>query len=48
LIKENEQIVTKSSIIPRKGWEKSFVEMAKNGDDKLIFDDIFEDDDFNE
>lgn len=28
---------------PRKGWEKSFKKMHLNGDDRLLFPDIFED-----
>ena len=31
---------------PRKGWEKQFEEMHKNGDDKLLIDDVFEDENF--
>lgn len=28
---------------PREGWDKAFKEMHKRGDDKLLIDDIFED-----
>ena len=28
---------------PRSGWEASFKEMNKNGDDELLMDDIFDD-----
>ncbi len=28
---------------PRKGWEKAFKAMHENGDDKLLIDDVFED-----
>ena len=28
---------------PRKGWEKSFLDMNHNKDDKLLFNDVFED-----
>ncbi len=42
------QIVIRSSFKPRNGWDKAFAEMAKNGDDKLMFDDVFEDEDFEE
>jgi hypothetical protein len=28
---------------PRKGWEKAFEKMAENGDDNLLIDDVFED-----
>jgi antitoxin MazE len=34
--------------VPRKGWEKAFKKMAKNGDDKLILPDVFEDEIFEE
>ena len=41
LILEKGQIVIKPLRNPRKGWEKAFAEMAENGDDKLLFDDVF-------
>ena len=28
---------------PRSGWEASFKEMRRNGDDELLMDDIFDD-----
>jgi len=28
---------------PREGWGKAFKEMAERGDDKLLIDDIFDD-----
>ena len=28
---------------PRSGWEEQFALMAKEGDDKLLIDDVFED-----
>ncbi|MEO6220357.1 MAG: hypothetical protein ABIO81_08015, partial [Ginsengibacter sp.] len=34
--------------IPRKGWANAFKRMAKNGDDKLVMPDIFEDETFEE
>ena len=34
--------------IPRKGWEKSFKQMNANGDDKLLIDDVFDDETFEE
>ena len=43
LILEKGKIVLKPKSIPRKGWEKSFQLMSINGDDKLIIDDIFDD-----
>lgn len=33
---------------PRKDWPEAFQEMAKNGDDKLIIPDFFEDEDLND
>ena len=48
LIFENDQIVIKPLSNPRKGWEKSFIEMNANDDDKLLIDDVFEDDEFEE
>ncbi len=33
---------------PRKGWAKAFKRMAKNGDDKLLMPDVFEDENFEE
>jgi antitoxin MazE len=31
---------------PRRGWAKAFKRMAKNGDDKLLMPDVFEDEKF--
>ena len=41
LLKSNDQT-------PRKGWAKAFKRMAKNGDDKLLMPDVFEDETFEE
>ena len=43
LILEKGRIILKPKSIPRKDWEKSFQLMSMNGDDKLIIDDIFDD-----
>lgn len=43
LIIESGQIIIKPKYIPRLGWEAAFKEMHANGDDKLLIDDIFED-----
>ncbi len=48
LILEKEQIIIKPLSRPRKGWEKAFMEMNVNGDDKLLINDIFEDENFEE
>lgn len=33
---------------PRNGWEKAFQKMHENGDDKLLIDDIFDDENLEE
>jgi antitoxin MazE len=43
LIMDKGQIIIKPLSQPRKGWEKAFMEMNANRDDKLIINDIFED-----
>lgn len=43
LILEEEKIVIEPITTPRKGWENSFNEMNENGDDRLLIDDVFED-----
>jgi antitoxin MazE len=48
LILDKGQIIIKPLSKPRKGWEKAFMEMNANGDDKLIINDIFEDENLEE
>lgn len=48
LILEKGRIILQPKSVPRKGWEKSFKLMHTNGDDKLLIDDIFEDENFDE
>ena len=48
LILEKGRIILKPKSVPRKGWEKSFKQMHANGDDKLMIDDVFEDETFEE
>ena len=48
LILEKGKIILKPTSIPRKGWEKSFIQMNVNGDDKLMIDDVFDDENFEE
>jgi len=48
LILEKDQIVLRPLSTPRKGWEKAFKEMNENGDDKLLFNDVFEDENLDE
>jgi len=43
LILEKGQIIIKPLSSPRKGWDKAFMDMKANGDDKLLITDIFED-----
>lgn len=44
IILDEEFIIIKPVINIRTDWEKAFKEMHENGDDKLIIEDIFEDD----
>ncbi len=48
LILEKEYIILKPVPAPRKDWEEAFERMNKAGDDKLLFDDVFEDEDLEE
>jgi antitoxin MazE len=48
LILEKGQIVLRPLVKPRKGWESKFQEMHKNGDDQLLFKDVFEDENLEE
>ncbi|NGF56690.1 AbrB/MazE/SpoVT family DNA-binding domain-containing protein [Parapusillimonas sp. SGNA-6] len=48
LILEKGRIILKPKSVPRKGWEKSFKQMHANGDDKLLIDDVFDDETFEE
>jgi antitoxin MazE len=48
LVLEEEYMILKPKTIPRKGWEAAFKEMHENGDDKLLMDDVFEDETFDE
>jgi antitoxin MazE len=43
LIMDKGQIILKPVSKPRKGWEKAFEKMAENGDDNLLIDDVFDD-----
>lgn len=42
LVLEQDQIVIKPVKEPRKGWDQQFKEMHANGDDKMLIDDVFE------
>ena len=48
LVLEKKYIIIKPKSEPRKGWEKAFKKMHKNGDDKLLIPDVFQDEDFEE
>ncbi|MBN2683126.1 MAG: AbrB/MazE/SpoVT family DNA-binding domain-containing protein [Bacteroidales bacterium] len=48
LILEKGQIVIKPLTRPRKGWEKAFSEMSEQGDDRLLFNDVFDDENLEE
>ncbi|WP_312418860.1 AbrB/MazE/SpoVT family DNA-binding domain-containing protein [Epilithonimonas sp.] len=48
LILEKGFIVLKPKTEPRKNWEKAFKTMHENGEDQMLIDDIFEDENFEE
>ena len=48
LILEKDYIILKPKIEPRKNWEVAFKEMHENGDDQLLINDVFEDENFEE
>ena len=48
LILEKGYLILKPVSKPRKGWDAAFKEMHENGDDELLFDDVFEDDKIEE
>ncbi len=48
LILEKSQIIIKPLSNPRKGWDLAFKEMHENGDDKLLFNDVFDDENLEE
>ena len=48
LILEKGYIILKPKQEPRKGWDKAFKKMHENGDDKLIINDVFQDENFEE
>lgn len=48
IILEKGCIVLKPIKTPRKNWEKKFQQMAENGDDQLLIDDVFNDDTLEE
>ena len=48
LILEKSYIILKPKTEPRKGWEKAFKKMHKKGDDILLINDVFEDENLEE
>lgn len=46
VILEKDRIILKPVTEPRQGWAEKFKEMAKNEDDQLLIDDVFEDEFF--
>ena len=48
LILEKGYIILKPISKPRKDWDKAFKRMSENGDDHLLFNDVFEDEDLEE
>jgi antitoxin MazE len=48
LILEKGQMILRPIPAPRKDWEKAFKEMHENGDDQLLFNDVFENENLEE
>ena len=48
LILEKGQIVLRPISEPRKGWNKAFKKMRDEGDDQILMNDVFDDEDFDE
>jgi antitoxin MazE len=48
MILEKGQIILRPISEPRKGWDKAFQQMHEKGDDQLLMDDVFEDENFDE
>lgn len=48
LVLEKGYIILKPKKEPRKKWEKAFKKMHEIGDDKLLINDVFEDENFEE
>ena len=47
-ILEKGYLILKPISSPRKGWEESFKEMNAEGEDQLLFDDVFENENMEE
>ncbi|WP_100613504.1 AbrB/MazE/SpoVT family DNA-binding domain-containing protein [Confluentibacter citreus] len=48
VILEKDQIILKAIDKPRKNWEKEFEKMHMDNDDKLLIDDVFDDENLDE
>ncbi len=48
LVLEKGYMILKPVSEPRKGWAKSFKQMHENGDDQLLMDDFFDDENLDE
>jgi antitoxin MazE len=48
LIFEQGQIILKPIDAPRDGWAKAFKDMRREGDDELLIEDVFEDENLDE
>jgi len=48
MILEEGQIILRPIDRPRKNWEKAFEKMRENNDDLLLFNDVLEDENFEE
>jgi antitoxin MazE len=48
VVLEKNYFSIRPSSIPRKNWEKAFKAMHQNGDDNLLINDIFEDENLEE
>jgi antitoxin MazE len=47
-VKDNTIVISPVDNQKRKGWAEAFKEMAKNGDDKLVLPDVFEDENLDD
>ncbi len=48
LILKDDGILLKPIANPREGWAEQFQRMSKMGDDELLIDDVFDDEDLEE
>jgi antitoxin MazE len=48
IILEEGRIIIKPVEVPRQNWETAFEKMSKEGDDKMLMNDVFNDENFEE